>query len=617
MLPMLHRDVIIAKVGKEKITDKMFYNEFNRAVNYIEELRKSPINLDIISEINLYNAVLESVINDSIIKQMIKRYKLQISNNFVADEIKKSGVFNNSNGEFDRQKFEESLANSNTGFKEIDYINNIKNAMISILINSYLGYFHFNFPNIADRMYNSIHQIREIEKFSISKDTVVPNKKPTNEELEKFYNDNKFRYIVHEYRSADYAIFDYDTIEIDEDIIDDSSIESDIKKNKLDLIYQYQYIKTNELENAKEILNSINNTKKSFAEHTGVSDIYTSNLESTNNIAIFDFLFHTDQPKISDIISDGESFFIINLISISNLSEYDFDNIKKEIKLKLVNEKKSEYINEIRKELQNSIDSSDIETNKQLIQKFSKKYKVKINKIGPINVYGKLRNNKSSDYYLGIKEEEKESIINTMFQINNEGARIVEFAEQSNNGFIVLYITNVIPQIQKSFNKAISDVTQDFIANYKKEYLKSTLLTMAKQNRGITQDKASYTKETVFRPEMALIGQYGTNNLPIELVENVFKINIGEFTEIIEYNDDYILARLVEIKKHENTKEKEQHIKERILENTSDIVTQIIQRSTLEFLRNEEFKTKILDKNFDNIKKQISYAISVNSNKQE
>lgn len=616
--PIFNRNIIIAKVGKERITNHMFYNEFNRAINYLEELRHSSINLDIINEINLYNAVLENMINDLITKQMIKKYKLKISNDFIAGEIKKSGVFNNSDGEFDREKFELSLKNSNVKLKEIDYINNIQNAMLSLLINSYLGYFNFSFPKIADSMYKNIYQLREIEKFSIPKNTNINISEPTNKQLEKFYNENLFRYIIHEYRSADYAIFDYSEMEIDENVISDSDIKNEIKNNKLDSVYEYQYIKTDNLEDAKNILSSIktNNDEKRFSDHEKVSNIYTTTLESVDNIALFDYLLYMEFPTISDIVSDGKSFYIINLISIKKISDLELKKLKEETKLKLINEKKQSNIDLAREEFQLLFYENNVEYDLKKFHKILEKYKVKIRKIGPVNIYGKLRNQKSSDYFYNSKTEDKECMLNTLFQTNlNQSSNIVELSDKSiKNSFIVLYVTDIIPQTQKSFNKAILEVKKDFISNYKKEYLENELLKIANKKKSMFDTQVHKNKETIFKPEIAFIENHVKNTLPIELVENIFKINIGEFTDIIEYNNNYILTRLLEIKEYEITNEKKQLVKERILENINDIISQMIQKSTLNFLRNKEFRTKIFDKNFDSIKKLISDNINDNNN---
>lgn len=361
---------VVAKVGKEIISLNEYKSLYKNYGGNSEDKKKLKYDL------------LNTLVEQKLLINLVSDLGLKIGEDSIKDHIKNTRYFHNEKGEFSREKFHEVLHKMNITEKE--YISRLKKVLPAIMfMNSLI--FKENYPvtfgeKIDGEIYKNRHQTRVVDIVKVTKDAVTNIPEPDNQDLLHFYEKNKSNFHYPEYRTAQYmsAGLKYfeDQIKISNDEID-SIIEKQSLKDQIDIL---NWI-LNSKEEAEEMRKAILSKELTFEQQ---KDIRVNNV--TRDFLPEDIrekVFSLKEGEISEVFESSFGWHLIRVESIHQISDEDLANLKKDIRLSLINQKSfqkvNDFINQANYKIYNGASIEDI----------SSEYNLPIHTVGPIDISGK------------------------------------------------------------------------------------------------------------------------------------------------------------------------------------------------------------------------------------
>lgn len=197
----------ILKIDNEKISVNRFAKFLNERRNqyYNSDLGNS--DLDFINSQEFVRLALSDFASETLFYVEVKKLNLQQPKESVLNDIYNEPMFRDENGSFDIKIFKAALARS--GLTEDGYINylsmfNSRNSLVQLL----------TLQNLSNRFI--LNPLVKLENKYVVADVIKvdPNnlkfdfKKPTNEEIEEYYNSNKSEFIIPEEKVISYIDVD-------------------------------------------------------------------------------------------------------------------------------------------------------------------------------------------------------------------------------------------------------------------------------------------------------------------------------------------------------------------------------------------------------------------------
>ncbi|GAB4166167.1 MAG: SurA N-terminal domain-containing protein [Rickettsiaceae bacterium] len=189
--------------------ESISYEEFQLAkAREIDALqRQNGINLteENIAELGIDNLVLRRLISDSMISYLAQYYEFDISEDKVISYVKKLPFFKNDNGEFDSNIFKSAFGNSTK--KQEDYLKSEKQRMIaSTMLNIFMD--SLNVPKLmTENVLDYMSETRVVDVVSADLSFKPKGYKAEDipqEQLKRFYEENKGLFTIPETRSFEY-----------------------------------------------------------------------------------------------------------------------------------------------------------------------------------------------------------------------------------------------------------------------------------------------------------------------------------------------------------------------------------------------------------------------------
>ncbi|MBV0899317.1 MAG: SurA N-terminal domain-containing protein [Wolbachia endosymbiont of Fragariocoptes setiger] len=361
---------VVAKVGKEIISLNEYKSLYKNYSGNFENQKKLKYDL------------LSTLVEQKLLINLVSDLGLKIGEDSIKDHIKNTKYFQNEKGEFNREKFYEVLHKMNITEKE--YVARLKKVLPAImLMNSLI--FKENYPvtfgeEIDGEIYKNRHQTRVVDIVKVTKDAVTNIPEPDNQDLLSFYEKNKSNFYYPEYRTAQYMSvglkYFEDQIEITNEEVD-SIIEKQSLKNQIDILN----LILNSKEEAEEMRKAILNKELTFEQQ---KDIRVNNV--TRDFLPEDMrekVFSLKEGEISEVFESSFGWHLIRVENIHQISDEDLTNLRKDIKLSLINQKSfqkiNDFINQVNYKIYNGASVEDI----------SNEYNLPIHTVGPMDINGK------------------------------------------------------------------------------------------------------------------------------------------------------------------------------------------------------------------------------------
>jgi hypothetical protein len=580
-------DPVVIKIDNIEISE----NDLNTAIhNFKNEMLSNGQNIDSLGnddENLIRKNILQGMINEKLLIKLSKLMNLQIDDNTIIEQIKKTPNFINEAGLFDEQKLQDFLKKNN--IDEYKYIHEIKkNIILYIIFNFFANYSVEN--EFRDNIFfENLRRIKKVDIIEMNFDNFIndaANKIEISEkDIKDFYDSNQDLFKIPEYRSIQYSLIKLSDINkkinINQDILNNKINEklktikesnfSDIRsfdniicESENDANSVISYLSNIDFEKYKNILSSKMSKflKDELNLNCMVLDInekQKDNLPSEFSKTIFEELKFENKLYFSKNII--ETAMGKHVIVLKNKRDINFDDVKDLVLHDLKDElSKKEYINIV-----NGIRDSIANDNQsdQTLEKIQKLFNLNNYKKNDftINGYFKSDEDQGNDIRNINTEFNKNYLIlenNLLQNIFSSEINTINFFQINENEYILYKITN----IEKSFVKSLEMSYDEIVSNLKEKNLHNKFTKKSKEIFEILKSNNSDIKNIfnneifsskwikfnknidIYNPFILKINQNLRNpkNYPTSLINNILYNSDSNITESAQFEDSIFFA---------------------------------------------------------------------------
>ncbi len=519
----------VARVGKEVITSdeyKSLYQNYKKQISGSDASREQVKKL----KYDLLNALIEQ----KLLFNLISELGLTVGEESIKNHIKNTKYFQNDKGEFDKNKFHETL--NDLHMTEKEYIAKLEKVLPAMMFMTSL--FKDNYPvtfgeRVDEQIYKSRYQTRVVDIVKITEDAVTNIPEPDDQALLDLYERNKSHFYYPEYRTAQYISLGQkyfeDQIKISDEEVD-GIIEQQELKDQRD-VFNVIFSTKEEAETARR---AFEEGKTSFEQIVG--EFGKAKLEETrvNNITK-DFLpedvrekvFALKVGEVSEVLASSFGWHIIKVESAHQISDEDLVDLKKDMKSVLTNQKSFERVNDFINQVNYKI------YNGSAIEEILSEYSLPIQTIGPVDASGKDQSGNnvgnSSDLISFIFSREKDQ----------KG-----YFKGVGDAVVSVKIIDIVPPKLQSFEEGRALVVELWRSEFIKERMFKIGQEVAVQLREKTDLEEIQGMELVKGQQM----HRNEQNYPFSFVEEIFNMKTtGSVTDPIQYNNEIIIGVLKEM----------------------------------------------------------------------
>lgn len=559
----------IVMTKNEDIPLRDFYMDLNkeRQVQWIRNNNEN--NLKYLLSPEFLKSFLESRAERLVLQEALNDYEIKFTNEQLLNSVVADSSFYDKENKFDIDIYKNFLKNNamteREYFDQLQVSNGINFLHMSFFSNEFFD------NDFVNKISTVVNQNRVVDFYKVKKSELkLDNISVEENEIKKYYNDNLKQFIIPEKKKIDFIAigkdFDANKKLTKEEI--KKYYDDNIDLFKIDETYEIYDIKTKDKDKLEKLLKYVKNNK-----NVNIDDIIYNYLQreeteiSSKALTAegLDFLYNKDIKNLkaneySDIITYNDKFGIVFVKSVAPKTIKSFEEVEniivntlkagKDTKIienlkNLLLSKKS--LNEVADELQLKVENLGTFTREE----FKDKYFV----LGD-NVY-----NLSLNQFSGIVEADAVYYVYTVSDVENE--KLLSLAEKHND------IENILK------NEKIDKLGKEHL----QELIKS----------GFEGIKYDLTNNVEVSRE--------SNKFDKKFIDNIYKINVDDFTDIYTDKDDFyfaVLKRKKTISSHEENYVDTATIKKDLNEG----IKKELEKKYLDYLK-KFYKTKI---NYDLLK---------------
>lgn len=519
----------VARVGKEVITSdeyKSLYQNYEKQISGSDASREQVKKL----KYDLLNALIEQ----KLLFNLISELGLTVGEESIKNHIKNTKYFQNDKGEFDKNKFHETL--NDLHMTEKEYIAKLEKVLPAMMFMTSL--FKDNYPvtfgeRVDEQIYKSRYQTRVVDIVKITEDAVTNIPEPDDQALLDLYERNKSHFYYPEYRTAQYISLGQkyfeDQIKISDEEVD-GIIEQQELKDQRD-IFNVIFSTKEEAETARR---AFEEGKTSFEQIVG--EFGKAKLEETrvNNITK-DFLpedvrekvFALKVGEVSEVLASSFGWHIIKVESAHQISDEDLVDLKKDIKSVLTNQKSFERVNDFINQVNYEI------YNGSAIEEILSEYNLPIQTIGPVDASGKDQS--------GNNVGDSSDLISFIFSREKDQKG---YFKGVGDAVVSVKIIDIVPPKLQSFEEGRALAVELWCSEFIKERIFKIGQEVAVQLREKTDLEEIQGVELVKGQQM----HRNEQNYPFSFVKEIFNMKTtGSVTDPIQYNNEIIIGVLKEM----------------------------------------------------------------------
>ncbi|AZU37198.1 peptidylprolyl isomerase [Wolbachia endosymbiont of Bemisia tabaci] len=516
----------LAKVGKEVITSdeyKLLYQ------NYEKQISGSDVSKEQVKKLkyDLLNALIEQ----KLLFNLISELGLKVGEESIKSHIKNTKYFQDDKGEFDHNKFHQTL--NSLYITEKEYIEKLEKILPAMMFMTSL--FKDNYPvtfgeSVDEQIYKNRYQTRVIDIVKITEDAITDVPEPDDQALLDLYERNKSNFYYPEYRTAQYISLDQkyfeDQIRISDEEVD-SIIEHQELKNQRDIFNvifptkEKAEIARRELEESKasfeQIIEEFNKVK---LDETRVNNITKDFLPENMREKVFAL----KTGEVSEVLTSNFGWHVIKVESIHQISDEDLVDLKKDIRSVLTNQKSFEKVNDFINQVNYKI------YNGATIEEISNNYNLPIQTIGPVDASGKDQSGNevgnSSDFISFIFSREKDQ---------------KNYFKGVGDTIVGVKISDIVPLKLQNFEES----RESAIKLWRSEFIKERMFKMGQEVAVQLREKTDLEEMQGIKLVKGQQIQRNEQNYPFSFIEEIFNMKTtNSVTDPIQYNNEIIIGVL-------------------------------------------------------------------------
>lgn len=505
-----NKEYIVA-VNKQKIVrdsvDNVFIGEKERQKQILGE-NFFIYNKDY--EKQLYQAILSQLIDEVLIEQYVKKINVKINDNHIKRIVFSQPAFL-TNGKFDNEKYLTILRS--TGLTVNKYVDEIRKRLSVQKFLTTLTDTEFSLNNEIKSFFDLFAQRRIINDSIIKYDDFINIQQVNEEEIKKYYQENKNNFIEKDQITVKY--FKIDAKDSKKEKIDEIEIKNWYQQNKQKFtknqINHYKLIQTNTEKEAQEILRKLN---------SGIT--FDKIVQETDHLINYGDIGWMESSEIPDELKEAK--ILINKYQFSSIIKTSLgfiilyiDDVKPHY-IQSLNEVEQIIIEEIQKEKQ--LKAYKIIYNKLInLKEFDEEGFNKIKKISGSN-NEQIKQFDSDNFPDEINISSLKNIVFNKiksFNINNTNLSTINIVDINGSSAFVFYIKDYVP----IYLKRLEEVKAIIIDQIKVE--KSKIQAKVNAYKIVSELKSGKTTNDLKFQEKKI---YSRDNDQNNIVKDVFNLPI-------------------------------------------------------------------------------------------
>ncbi|QOD38266.1 peptidylprolyl isomerase [Candidatus Wolbachia massiliensis] len=522
----------VARVGKEVITLDEYKSLYQ---NYGEQISRSDVSEEQVKRLkyDLLNALIEQ----KLLFNLMSDLGLAVGEESIKDHIKNTRYFQNDKGEFDKEKFHETL--NGLHMTEAEYVAKLEKILPAMMLITSL--FHDNYPvtfgeKIDEQIYKNRYQTRVVDIVKITQDAVTNIPEPDDRALLDLYEKNKSHFYSPEYRIAQYISLGQkyfeDQIQITNEEVS-HIIEQQELKDQRDIFNLIFHVKE-EAEAARKVLEEGKMSFEQVVEEFGK----TTPEETRINNVTKDFLpegmrekvFTLKAGDVSEVLASNFGWHIIKVENTHQISDENLADLKKNIRSALTNQKSFEKVNDFINQVNYKI------YNGATIEGVSNEYNLPIQTIGPVDSNGKDQSGNS----VGSSND----LISFIFSRETDQKG---YFKGVGDAVVSVKIVDIIPPKLQSFEEGKASV----IDLWRNKFIKERMFKIGQEVAAQLKEKADLERTQgmeLIKGQQIHRNEADQQGYPFSFIEEIFNMKtIGSVTDPIQHNDEIIIGILKEM----------------------------------------------------------------------
>ena len=541
----------VATVGKIDISSQEFYSLYSRQTEEIRKLLGSSLDIKKSREFGYVDRALSSLINRALFNNEASELGLSVSDINVRDKILRDDAFKDDLGQFSELVFRQLISES--GYTEDSYVEGtrqdlareqmVETISTSLIIPNIMKKSLSNY-NLEERSVDFVTVKVEDEKFI----------KPSDDQIRKYYEENKSDFMSKEYRSAETLLLD----------AKEYAKKSTVTDEEIQLLYEER--KELLIEPAQKYLHQIIVDSKSDAESISKKvnfNNFTSTAQKMANLTeddidlgwntkndlpdeIIDATFILEKGQISKPIESSFGWHILKIIDSKERKEVSYKEVEKQFENELLLDKGKESVFDLQDELEDLLASGNT------FEEISKILDVRMIVAEKIDSEGVSQNKEINNDF------QDERILRTIFnQKLNEEGNIIDI--DKDEGLAISLVTEIVKPRQLNLDESNDLVKEKLIFDLKS---KNALKKAEKIKNQIMNGKTLKAVADSYKLEIKGVKPFtrvlpDSSELPIPLISKIFDSKLGEVNIAKRGTGEIIIAQTAEILNNLSSDKKE------------------------------------------------------------
>jgi peptidyl-prolyl cis-trans isomerase D len=557
----------VLKVGSTSVS----YNAFNKAMQADREVimssAKSEEAMKYLESQQFKSDVLGRIVNRVMIEKLYKEFGVEASRNLILQNIAKDPSFRNAEGKFDREIFKKFLAKN--GLNEERYVSEIANDITATMViqtMSMAAPTNFGFTLETE---NFKQEKRLADVVTISIKDVSDSTKSSEEDLKKFFDENRKMYVLPEMRKVSYLTFSKKDFASDMQI-SESEIAAEYEKNKDQLqrpeTRDFLHIVFEKEEGAKDFAKKLSDegkgdktkTKEAFLKLAKQLQNKDQKAVTLAKISQRDFIpeltetiFKLPANSTSEVLQSPLGYHVFFVSAINPATPMSFAEVKNSLKQKMLEGREEKVLQTKINEIDDSLLTSNslAETAKKFGLKMSSKV-VRIDQAGQ---------NENGEQVSEIKDLSNFS--QNAFSLKQGQTSKIFYAKNS-DGFYALKVEEIEAAHEREFAQVKQQVANDLAKKNKNNALQNLARKVGEEIKTnpasaaqiAAKYKLKFEKNREF-PRIYFINFQG-RQMPYQnkFLDELFDAKIGEATPVLPGgSQEFVVGVLREIKKAQIT----------------------------------------------------------------
>ncbi len=521
----------VAKINGKKINQINFERKLEAKKYNLYGKNPTPELLEYIDSENFRNIVLQQIVSEEILKNLISEMDLDLNSDLAIKQILDQVEFKNSDGDFDKARFQSFLRINNLNSER--YLDELNFKISSNIIFSALDIQDMKVDqDLLTKRYQFQNQKRKISLLKISQSNLKNIPEIKTLEIEEFYNNNKDKYKFDELR--DVSIIS----------ISKNSLLSDIKITKNETLLEYKnnnnkYIIPEkrklyniffpELSNAKKFLSKINknkNIKPQFKKNAkelfgkDENELILTVIKSELPEKISDKVFQLGVKDVSDILQSDYGYHIVYVDNIIGSKKKAFIDVKKEIEDKLFKDKSNKAIKAAISKIED--ESMLLDSVTDFVRKFPF---AKIKKLPAINI------DMISEKGVRIEYNQIKDYIEDIFFLDQDQFSELIFADDGN--YYLAFVSKITDERQKSFKEVEGDIRNLLLKERRESALSDLAHNISAELKESPKNISKITKKYNLEFTKERLVKRSNQLYPEHLTSTIFSLERGGVSRAI------------------------------------------------------------------------------------